>query len=197
MPCELLIKATDKPGGVFFKGDPIVVKDTPWVWGTKEGLPHWIILHITDASANQIEQYMESWKRIFTHEIINENVNGWRIRISLPSKVRQVFGIDKAFRTEMRDYLVDNYNAQVHEYDNVNHEYAEIDFPKPLIYIRTGEEVTLQYLKDDFYDKTGDALQPKQYYFSSPDVDAVVAAGGKINRTLAQVQSVVINRLTE
>jgi len=199
MPCEILVKATDKPGGVWFKGDPVVVKDDPVFWGAKEGPPNWVIVRVTDSSAAQIEQYMAAWKREFEFDILANTQAGWRIRISVDPKVRQVFGIDKAFRNDFRDYLIDTYGAVVHDYDNVNHEYAELDFPKPLLKldISPAAEVTLSFLQQDFLDKAEDALQPRLYYFSSADVDAALTAGGKVNQTLAQIQAKVINRLTE
>jgi len=195
MPCEVLIRATSTD--VRFKGDPQTVRDDSVLptrpWGNREGRPEFIILHVTDATAAQIQVHMDAIVNTLEYEIQVENENGWRIRISVNPAIPRDFGLDKGMRNEIRDYLVDNWGAQVHEYDNVNHEYAIMDFPKPLMF--EGEEHTLADLKADGHDKFEDKVFRRRYHFSESDVDQVLGLGGKVDQTLAQVNAKVIDRL--
>jgi len=193
MPCELLIRATTN--GQWTKGYPVAVRDEAELashpWGSQEGLPDFIILAISDATAEQVGTYLEKWKRGITYEILAENAQGWRIRIDINPKVRQLLGIDKAFRAELRDYFIGEWGASVHDYDDVNNEWATLDFPKPLIELSTGEERDLTYLREVGMSVIEEWLLPRLHYFDPADVDAVVAAGGKVTRTRDQVTAII------
>ena len=199
MPCEILIRATDNPDSPRYKGDPQTVRDDSFLperpWGSKEGSPEFVILHVTDASAAQIQGYMDAVVNTFEYEIQAENEGGWRIRISLNPKITELYGIDKGVRNEMRDYLIDNWGAQLFDYDSIGHTYAIMDFPKPLIFIPDGVEVGLPELKADVHDKYVDVVFRRRYRFSEADVDLVLGLGGKVDQTLAQVADKVIDRI--
>jgi len=199
MPCEVLIRATTTPENTRFKGDPQEVRDDSFLpqrpWGSKEGPPEFVILHVTDATAAQIQGYMDAVVNTLTYTIQAENENGWRIRIDVNPAIPRDYGLDKGVRNDMRDMLVADWGGQVFDYDNVNHEYAVMDFPKPLMYIPTNEERTLLALKSDVHDKFVDVLFRRRYRFSESDVDQVLGLGGKVDQTLAQVNAKVIDRL--
>jgi len=199
MPCEVLIRATNNEAGTRFKGDPQEVRDDAELitrpWGNREGAPEFIILHITDATAAQIQGYMDAVINIFIHEIQNENANGWRIKISVNPNILAVYGIDKGVRNTLRDMLVDDWGAQVYDYDNINHEYIIIDFPKPLMYIPDNVEKTLADIKADIKDQFTHNIFRRRYKFAESDIDQVLSLGGKVDQTLAQVNAKVIDRL--
>lgn len=192
MPAQLMIFARAKHDEIF-KGVIVEVRDD--IAPGSHWLPDMVVVNITDATKAQVENYMEPWTRTFDYEILVENAQGWRIKISVNPNIRTELGIDKAFRDEMKDYLVNTWGAQVHEYDSVNHEYATLDFPKPLIFIPDSTEKTLQELKVDFHDKAEDAVSYRRYIFAESDVDTVISAGGYMDLTKAQVTSKVIDRL--
>ena len=195
MPCEVLIRATTTAGR--YKGDPQEVRDDSLLvtrpWGMREGTPEFVILHITDAAAAQIQGYMDAVVNTFVYEIQAENQNGWRILVSVNPNITTLYGIDKGLRNEMRDYLVDNWGGVVFDYDNVNHTYAVIDFPKPLLF--NAEEKTLLDLQADVHDKFVSTVFRRRYRFSDADVDQVLGLGGKVDQTLAQVNAKVIDRI--
>ena len=197
MPCEVLIRATSS--AVRFKGDPQEVRDDLFLpqrpWGSKEGPPEFIILHVTDATAAQIQGYMDAIVNTFEYTIQAENENGWRIRISVNPAITRDYGPDKGVRNDMRDDLIATWGGQVFDYDNTNHEYAVMDFPKPLMHLPTNEEKTLQDLKADVHDKFETQVFRRRYHFSEADVDQVLALGGKVDQTLAQVNAKIIDRL--
>lgn len=197
MSCELLIRATSS--AVRFKGDPQEVRDDADLinrpWGGREGPPEFVILHITDATAAQIQGYMDAIVNTLTYTIQDENANGWRIRIDVNPAIPRDYGIDKGVRNDLRDMLVDDWGGQVFDYDNVNHEYAMMDFPKPLMHIPTSEEKTLLDIKADVHDKYETQVFRRRYYFSEADVDQVLGLGGYVDQTLAQVTTKVIDRL--
>ena len=197
MPCELLIRATSST--VRFKGDPQEVRDDSLLvtrpWGGREGPPEFVILHVTDATAAQIQTYMDVVVNQFTYTIQAQNENGWRILIEINPKITETWGLDKGFRDDVRDYMVATWDGQVFDYDNVGHAWAIMDFPKPLIYIPDNVEMTLQDMKNDFIDKFEDSVFRRRYHFSEADVDQVLGFGGKVDQTLAQVAAKVIDRL--
>ena len=202
MSCEILIRATthaEAPTVGRYKGDPQEVRDDSILpvkpWGSKEGPPEFVILHVTDAPASQVQVYMDGVVNTFEYEIQAENPSGWRIRISLNPKITELYGIDKGVRNDMRDYLIDNWGGVVFDYDNVNHTYAVMDFPKPLIFIPTGIEYGLPELKADVHDKFVNVAFRRRYRFSEADVDQVLGLGGKVDQTLAQVNASVIDRI--
>jgi len=197
MPCEVLIRATSTD--VRFKGDPQEVRDDADLierpWGGREGPPEFVILHVTDATAAQIQTYMDAVVNQFTYTIQAQNENGWRILIEINPKITETWGLDKGFRDDVRDYMVATWDGQVFDYDNVGHAWAIMDFPKPLIYIPDNVEMTLQDMKNDFIDKFEDSVFRRRYHFSEADVDQVLGLGGKVDQTLAQVAAKVIDRL--
>jgi len=195
MPCSLLIRATthaEAPTVGRYKGDPQTLKDGD-PWGIR--LPDFVILHITDATADQVRPHLDAIVNTFEYEIQAENENGWRIRVSVNPAITRDYGPDKGIRNDMRDMLVADWGSQVFDYDNVNHEYAVMDFPKPLMYIPTNEEKTLLDLKADVHDKFETQVFRRRYHFSESDVDQVLGLGGKVDQTLAQVNAKVIDRL--
>ena len=197
MPCELLIRATSS--AVRFKGDPQEVRDDADLierpWGGREGPPEFVILHVTDATAAQIQPHMDAVVKTFEHTIQVENANGWRIRIDVDPAIVALYGIDKGVRDDMRDVLVNDWGGQVRDYDNVNHEYVVMDFPKPLIYIPDNVEKTLADMRADIHDKFEGLVYRRRYTFSEADVDQVLGLGGYVEQTLAQVNAKVIDRL--
>lgn len=197
MPCELLIRATSS--AVRFKGDPQEVRDDADLvtrpWGGREGPPEFIILHITDATAAQIQPRMDAVVNLFTHTIQVQNPNGWRIRISVNPNIPILYGIDKGLKLELRDLLVTDWGASLHSHDTVNQEWAIFDFPKPLMYIPDNVEKTLADIQAYIHDKFTDTLFRRRYHFSEADVDQVLGLGGKVDQTLAQVSAKVIDRL--
>ena len=199
MPCELLIRATTTPENTRFKGDPQEVRDDSFLpqrpWGSKEGPPEFVILHITDASAAQIQPRMDAVVNTLTHEILVQNVNGWRIKVSVNPNIPAIYGIDKGVRNELRDLLVNDWGGEVHDYDDVNHEYATLNFPKPVMYIPENVEKTLADMQADVHDKFVNVLFRRRYRFSEADVDQVLGLGGKVDQTLSQVNAKVIDRL--
>ena len=197
MPCEVLIRATSTD--VRFKGDPQEVRDDSDLierpWGGREGPPEFVILHVTDATAAQIQPHMDAVVNTFTYTIQAENENGWRIRTDIDPAIVELYGIDKGVRDDMRDVLVNDWGGVVFDYDNVNHTYAVVDFPKPLIYIPDNVEKTLADLKADVHDKFEGTVYRRRYTFSEADVDQVLGLGGYVDQTLAQVNAKVIDRL--
>jgi len=197
MPCEVLIRATSSD--VRFKGDPQTVRDdidlVDRPWGGREGPPEFVILHVTDATAAQIQIYMDAVVNNFEYTIQAENENGWRIRVDVDPAIVDLYGIDKGVRNDIRDVLVNDWGGQVFDYDNVNNTYAVVDFPKPLIYIPDNVEKTLADIKADIHDKFETKVYRRRYTFSEAEVDQVLGLGGKVDQTLAQVQAKVIDRL--
>ena len=179
MAVEILIQAMEK--GPWKKGYPIVAKDTPCEWGNLEVPPYDVILRVTDASKAQVDNYLSQWYNKLIHEIVAENEQGYRIRVSLPAKISQLFPT-KAMRQEIKGYLTDKWNIEIF---SSNNDEVVFDIPKP---------VDLQELKDDLLDKFEEAVDVRKYHFTVEDVDTALANGGVIEMTKAQVLNRIVNR---
>jgi len=192
MPAQLMVFAWNKDAERW-KGAIVEVRDD--IAPGSHWLPDMVVVNITDATKAQVENYMEPWVRTFDYEIQAENQNGWRIKISINPNIISELGLDKAFRTDMYQYLVNVWGAQLFEYDSTNHSYAILDFPKPLIFIPDNVEKTLVDLRADVADKLEDQVAYRRYGFPESDVDTAIAAGGYIEITAAQATARVIDRL--
>ena len=185
MPCKVLVKA--QTHGPFTKGFPVLVVDDGHEFGVMEGLPDFVVLRITDATKDQIDHFIQSWRTNFTHEVVVENDQGYRIKISVDPKVVTVFGADRGVKQDIIDILVNGYGANVVDVSLANY-FVTVDIPKP---------VDLQLLKNHILDIFEQELDVRVHYFLDGDVDLAVAAGGQIELTKAQALAKVKNRLTD
>jgi hypothetical protein len=177
VPVEVLIQAIAK--GPWKKGYPIVAMDLPIIWGNRERPPWCVVVRITDATKAQVEQYLARWENTLSYEILTENDLGYRIKASVSPAVAQQYP-EKAMRQVIKDYLVDNWNAQIVSSDG--NESVTFDVPKPIV---------LQDMKDDVLDKFQEKVDVRQFSFTTAQVDQVLAAGGLVERTMAQVLSII------
>jgi len=184
MPCTIAIMAADNPP--WKKGYPVDVLD-----GSRD-LSNWVNskfvqLFIPDAEKAGVEHFIQNWRTNFNHEILGQNAQGYRIKISVDPRVVSVFGLNKGVAQSVIDELTDNWGAVVFDVHLSNH-YVTVDIPKP---------VDLQALKNRILDIFEQDLDVSLYYFTDADVDEAIAAGGKITMNKAQVLARVKNRLID
>ena len=184
MPCEILVVAVAKPR-ITKKGFPLVIKDTPATWGTKEALPNWIKVRITDATKTQVQKYLDSWHKDFVYSILGENDQGYRIQLQVDPSLISVSGSNASIRPKLKDYLVRDWGASIVSHTTFT---ATVDIPKP---------VDLREVKAGISDIFKERVSICRYYFSSSDVDFAVANGGLVELTKAQVLSRIIDRFKE
>ena len=192
MPCEILIAAEDK--NTSRKGYPCNIVDTPYEWGRLESkLGGYIILRVPDATKAETIHFLRQWKKTFTYSIVNENQNGYRIRVEVDPAVVSTSGNNRSLRAGMKEYVRDAYGAVVKSYTEYE---VVLDIPKPLMI--SGVESTFQEMKEDIADKFDDIVDKRHYYFDSVDVDAVFATEtGIVERTKAQVIASIRNKLDD
>ncbi len=184
MPVEILIAAHDLNHSL--KGYPKNAKNTPCVWGMKERPPDYVILRITDADKSQVEHFLQQWQKTFVYEILNENEQGYRIRVKVDPDLVSASGMNKAFRADIKTHIVNEYNASVFSYDAYE---AVIDIPKP---------ADLQRMKLDIHDQFAEVVDHRHFYFDSTDVDnALLQPGGIVEKTRSQVLAMIKNKLDE
>jgi len=184
VPCEILIAAVGK-SGVTDKGYPWIIKDCPCVWGTKECPPNWVILHLTNASRAQVEHFLNSWFKYFVYEILAENEQGYRIKVTVDSALISASGANRELRADLKDHIITNYGASVFSYDGNE---AVVDIPKP---------VDLQALRADIYDIFSERVDTRMYYFSEEDVDLALSLGGHIEMTRQQALNRIKSKLDD
>jgi len=181
---ELLISNTD--ANYQKRGEIVAYYDLPHTWGSKEGLPSYVHLTISDAMAEQVSNFLERWQIKFQHEILAENDQGYRIRVSVDPVWISVSDIGKAgMKLKMISWAENEYNCQQVNFTN---ESMTVDVPKP---------VNLVKMKRDFADIFNQVLNARRYYFSASEMDKAVNKGGKITMNKQQALNKVIDRLTE
>jgi hypothetical protein len=130
MPCEILIRNVDNTNaslteeeqrrGLYLRGYPVLVRDYPHVgWGNSEGLPNYVHLRITDASAAQVQQYMDEYIKSLIFTVVNNDpvIDGWRIRLEVENlDVSEYAGITQ---NTVSNYL-NRWNATVQSFTNVS-----------------------------------------------------------------------------
>lgn len=186
MPVEILIHAFDHEAAQ--KGTPQTVKDDDDLaespWGSKEGLPNYVVLRITDATKSQVLNYLDNWKREIEFTLLGSNAQGRRYKLSMNPKIITEFGQDAGFHVDFRNYLEDYYGAVLVSWDQSIGE-ATFDIPN----------TEWAELAADVRDKFEAVLANRRYYFDPADVDVVVASGGFITQTTSQALSRIIDRL--
>jgi hypothetical protein len=186
MPCEILISAVDLNATT--KGTPKMAKDTPCVWGTQEGPPKYIILHITDASKAQVKHFFQTWRTKFIYTILQENVAGYRIRVEMDPSVVSASGMNKNIRSDIKTYLVDEWDAVIVSYEDYE---AVVDIPK------VDGVLDLSKVKAGIVDRFQDRVAKRIYYFTESDVDWVIAQGGYVEMTRQEVLARVRSKLED
>jgi len=181
--CEILIAAQDLNHSL--KGYPKQVKDVPAVWGTMESLPRYVILRITDCDASQVEHFLRQWCKTFSYEILAENDQGYRVRVTVDPQCISVSGDNRNLRAELKTYIQDTYGAIVVSYEAYE---VVVDIPKPVV---------LAEVKADIHDKFDEVVDHRIFYFDGAAVDYAIAQGGLVELTKAQVLAMIRNKLDE
>jgi hypothetical protein len=187
MPCELLVQVIPRPPWI--KGAIASVRDSDvlvdWPWGGRETLPGYIQVEVTDATAAQVRHFLNPIKDDISFEILAQNADGYRIRMSVEPYIAAQFA-ERGVRQEIRDFIATEFNGSVFDYDSVNIEWATFDIPKP---------IDLQAAKDLLLDEFRETVDPVRYYFESSAVDTVVSAGGRVTVTKAQALANIVDKL--
>lgn len=138
MACEILIKTEYFSGGrvnythpdpekdrtgVYKKGYPVTMKQIPHPgWGTKEGLPYFVRVTVTDADVEDVEDmvltYFDAtsllavWRRFVDWSVVNNNptIDGWRLRIFATNPGATNFA---GLTRDMVETFLNNWNAEV------------------------------------------------------------------------------------
>lgn len=193
MSVELLIHAQThrkaQKGFVETVRDVSVLAIHPW--GNREGLPDYVILRITDGSKVEVDHYTDNWKNELSYELLGENAEGRRYKISVNPKIVTEFGVTKGVAIGVKKVLEDEYSAVLFD-AALNRQYAIFDIPNPT---SVGWTLYVQQIKATLLDRFESQVDTRRYIFSPSDVDIAIAAGGKISLTKAQTLARVVDRL--
>lgn len=183
MPVQLLIHAINhskaRKGTVQDIRD--ITDETAPRWDASV-LPNYIVLTISDATMDDVTRFKDSWKNGLSYTLLNSNAQGRRYQISVSRKLVQEVGIDRAFRQDARDYLVETYGAVLVSYTPAQGQ-AVFDIPN----------TDWAALRADMLDLFEEQLDSRRYYFEPADVDTVAANGGLITLT----KSVAVAKLVD
>lgn len=185
MSVELLVVAVAKEP--YVRGEPVVIKESPASWGNKEVPPNWVRVIVSDATIEQAQAYLAPMRTVFEYEVLVQNAQGKRIKVSVHPGVISVFGADKGMRAELYAWLQENYNAQIVSAQSDPPLHYVLDFPHP--------DLDLEVLKATFEDEAQDSLAPHRYHFPDADVDYALSHGGEVTVTKAVATAHLIDRL--
>jgi hypothetical protein len=171
MAAECLIAAIDHK--VQKRGEVVDIKPGGHEWGLKEQPPNYVHLTILNATRDQVCSYLEEWQIDFRFEILAENEQEWRIKVSVDPMYISASGGGRHMIGQVINWTTDSMTA---------------DIPKPN---------DLVLLKEQFSDVFKTVLDFRRYRFSDADVDKALSQAGKISMTKQQAQNRIIDKLTE
>lgn len=112
---ELLIKATDNLVSndierdfheSFKRGYIVDVRPNGFGWGSKEGLPKFVVLQITDATVEELLHLKEFWERQIEFTIVNSNSSGgYRVDVSVSAACLDVSGTAGLTQSQVEAFL--------------------------------------------------------------------------------------------
>jgi hypothetical protein len=182
MAAELLISASNLNNQKV--GEIVDTQEGGHVWGNREQPPNYVHLTITDATREQVYNFLENWHIKFQHEIQVDNPNGYRILVSVDPAYISASDIGKdRMKSEMETWAVEEYNCTNIVFSSAS---MRVDVPKP---------VDLQKMKSDFADIFDEVLDMRRYKFSEADVSTALANGGKMTLTKQQALNNIIDKL--
>ena len=185
MPCELLIKAVDH--GNYLKGYPIMVKDSPAVWGSDEGLPVFIRITITDKSAAELQKYLDPWPLKFQHEILSQDAESWRIKISVdPIYINASNTSADVMKTGMITFLQEEFIQA-----------TGITFASDSITFTLQKTIDRETVKSMFADVFDDIFDIRRYYIKPGTVNFIVNNGGTYETDFNTIKGYVQDKLEE
>ena len=184
MPVELLINATTHRKAQ--KGFIQTVVDQPVTWGTRETLPDYVQLVISDATKSQVDKYTDAWINVIEYSLVASNAQGRRYTLSVNPNIITEFGADKGIKLEMRDLLVNDWGATIVSFNSTTAT-AVVDIPNP-------PNDDWQALRNDLLDKFEEVVDRRRYVFSPAEVDIAIANGGRMTITTAQALARIVDR---
>jgi len=187
MPCEVLIRATNNPAGSILKGSPCVVRDTPWEWGGKEGLPNWVILEVPDAASFELDHWMKPWNLKHKHTVLADTLTLVKVRFEVDDSAISVSGKGRdEIKLAAQEWVEHERFGGVIQ--TVNPQFIVVDFPKP---------VDVDEVVWEFGDTFNVAFDIRVFYIPDSDIDAAVVAGGRFSKALAQAEAMVKDKMLE
>ena len=188
MPAKILIAAQDLPSG-YAKGDIVSVLPDGGEFGNKEALPSFIRLTVSDATKQEADAYLSHWGKIFDYEILAENAQGYRIRVSVDSAAISATGGGAELRQQLKDGILSGlklgWTVQLHD-QTANS--ITVDVAKP---------ANLAEGKAALNERFSEIAAKSRYYFAAADVDKAIAAGGEFTRTRSQVTALLQDKLDD
>lgn len=187
MAVEILLHAFTHDKAL--KGTPVVVKCCSQLsispWGTREGLPNYVVLEVTDIEKEDCLFCMDAVKRLITCELVSSNILGRRYKLSVDPRIPAKLGVDAAFGDALLYYIQDEYSGA-----NVswNPEIGECVFDIP----HQDNWTTFENKMESMFKEN---LMVNRYHFPEADVDTIIANGGKLTEDSSGIYSRLIDRL--
>lgn len=186
MPVELLVHAVNTYKTR--KGEIVHVKPATIMgsieWGSQEQLPQFVKFYIGNATAEQVAQYRARLRTIMQYELMAENAQGRRYRLSLHARLHSTYGA--RLRNDIKNLLVRKWGATIQSYDPETNS-AVVDIPNT-------DWAALQAAVKDVGE---DMLKHRRYRFNDAAISAAVAAGGYLAVTRQQAAAALMDRLID
>jgi len=182
MTIQCLIRANDAQNSKgILKGMVEVVKDEPCEWGNMEGPPDYVVVRIPDATKEQAETFLQTWKNVFEYELTN-NGDTIQIVLSIDPKIVEVLGDGKALKASLRDLLIDRWQVDIVSYNRTS------------VTFNVSSSVDLQMMREELKDIFEEVVAYRIYMFREVDVDWALNNGGFAEIARSQALNRLIDR---
>lgn len=180
MAVEILVILTTKLGSVL-RGHPKRFKETPCAWSTIYSPPRYVILRVTGATTGQVGYFLEPWEKYYAHTILNENDNGYRIRIEVDPNVISLSGLNKRIKSKFKQYIEYTWGGVTQSFGL---DFIIFDIAKP---------VDLVQMKKEFADIFNVRFARRHFIFSETILTNAINAGGLLEITKAEALTDITN----
>jgi hypothetical protein len=184
MAAFCLVAAQDITGGAG-KGEIWNIREDN-VFGSKEGLPNWLQVEISDATKVQVESYLEGWQIEYEFTVFNQDAEYWFVRVEVDPAYITASGKGKnELKSEMVVMLEQPDGPYFAIVDLIQVDKIEVRLPKSQFPVQQD----LAPLKAQFNADFRFILELKRYYFDHALVDETVDSPYNGIRTVTTAQA--------
>lgn len=183
MPIQCAIRANDAQiSKGILKGMVEEVQDMPCEWGNAVGPPDYVIVQIDDATKEQAETFLQTWKNVFRHDVSDADAETKRVVLSIDHKIVEVLGDGKALKQSLRELLINDWGVTVESYNSTS-----VTFTVPA-------SSDLESMREQLMDQFEEVVAYRIYMFREADVDWALNNGGFANISRSQALTRIVDR---
>lgn len=180
--CTILIAAIDTLPSSLRLGEASSVRDEPFVWGTKQGLPNWVHMNVTDAPRTDFDFVTDNWLTKYTFEPQSGGPPGTTRYVI---KVHPDFVANSGAGAALVEDAIEIWVEETHNGEKVNASPTTFLAQFPSLGLPDVDE-----LIDEFNDIFEGRFNRKLWFMNASDVAVIVALGG--DQFLTKVEALAL-----